>query len=141
MYPCSVKLKAFSLKSHECAEQGRHQLACQTEQGKAHRLQLYMKNWRNLRNAESGRGGLPSGKHQAIFPCHMVSPEKIHTNNTMWTEHIFCYSFLRDRNLNSWSRRVNNSEGLQQVPETDKISSVSPFHSKQYKLHKKKKKD
>lgn len=35
---------------------------CQTGQGNAHRLQLYIKNYRRLRKAESGRGGLPSGK-------------------------------------------------------------------------------
>lgn len=50
----------------------------------------------------------------------------------MWTEHIFCSSFLRDRNLRSLSRKANKSKGLQQVPETDKNRSVSLFHSKQY---------
>ena len=123
----AVSRKAFSIKSHECAEQGRYQLTCQTEQGKSHRLQLYIKNYRRLRNAESG--GLPSGKHQLIFLCYVVGPEYIHTNNTMWAEHIFCYSFLRDRNLRSLTRKANNSKGLQQVPETDKIPSVSFFHS------------
>ena len=57
------------------------------------RLQPYTKNYRPLRDAESGRNSLPQGRaHQLVIQYQMVSLENRHTHNIIQAEQgVFMY--------------------------------------------------
>ena len=48
-----------------------------------------MKNYGQLRNAESGRHGLPQGRaHPLVTQYQMISDENMHTSSMMHTEQV-----------------------------------------------------
>lgn len=55
----------------------------------AHRPQLYAKNYRLLRNAESGSNSLPQGRAQElVIKYQIVNPENTHTSNIIQSEQV-----------------------------------------------------
>lgn len=59
------------------------------DQGSSRRPETYTRNYRQFRNAESGRDSLPQGKgHPLINQYQMVNSENTHMSDIIQTEQV-----------------------------------------------------